>query len=958
MSWSVKTVWVKRSPDGRPQFETHPAASPTALVERAAGTRTFLVTNEVEALRELLADSSAAAVATALDVADLFRFAFPSSSAETAVQMIAPDAPSAAGLWQAWERLLARFSAMPMWALETIELALREAEEPDLAGFFGCCAAEARMQGKACGAWRDTFPAVVASTRAARRVLPSHEDCSPLDEAGVVALLGPDGPMSRVMPDYEPRAGQLEMLRAVVRAFNGAKHLLVEAGTGVGKSVAYLLPAALWARLNDVPVIVSTNTRNLQAQLLDKDLPLVRQVVDATDAGGSGPLRVALLKGRSNYLCLRRLGGLLEHGQFELERSDVRAFARTVAWAVQTPSGDLDELLGGSGMEVGFGARLASLGEECTGRACRFYRRCFLQQARERAAQAHVVIANHALVFADLSAPGTALPPSNVIVFDEAHNLEEAATRHFSIEVTPTRLATLLRRLSRGKGRHAGGVLETLRHQVEKGDFGADAEKRDAVLRLLRDAAVEVVGVQDAGQRLFRALASLSEGATAPRRFKGAAGGAGPVFLASRPSGEGSAATPMSVPVADANGWSAVAGALTGFKETVLRTDAALQALAQSVRLSTDGELSLHEDEALDLDACGVTLRTFALDADFVLGGSETAHVFWVQRARTREKLGEAWAAPLKIGPRLAAELYAKRDTVVFCSATLRVGSQFDFVAGRLGADQIAPERLSVCVAASPFDYPAQCAVLAPTFLPEPGVDGRAYAEQLSALMLEVFILTRGRALGLFTSYEMMRQCAGLLREPLEAEGIRLLVQGESGSRDQITRLFRDGGARVLLGTHSFWEGVDVVGDALSCVVMARLPFAAVGEPIHEARCELAVAEQGSGFAHFSLPSAVIRFRQGFGRLIRHRHDRGVVIVADPRVITRRYSGRFVRSLPCPVEAVADRDALLARVQAVLGDTPAVRTGSTPAFGVHSNRNEEDAHGHRGGQAACGDPVG
>ena len=210
-------------------------------------------------------------------------------------------------------------------------------------------------------------------------------------------------------------------------------------------------------------------------------------------------------------------------------------------------------------------------------------------------------------------------------------------------------------------------------------------------------------------------------------------------------------------------------------------------------------------------------------------------------------------------------------------------------------------------------------AIPAPTFLPEPGADGVVYAEQLSALMLDVFILTRGRALGLFTSYEMMQRCARLLREPLAEEGIRLLVQGESGSRDQITRIFRGGGACVLLGTHSFWEGVDVVGDALSCVVMARLPFAAVGEPVNEARCEQVQREGGQGFLQFSLPTAVIRFRQGFGRLIRHREDRGVVIVADPRLVTRNYAARFRRSLPCEVEVVQEREALLARVQAMLG---------------------------------------
>jgi predicted DnaQ family exonuclease/DinG family helicase len=855
-------------------------------------------------------------------MAELFRFAFPASPAETVPQMLAAvtkNEAGAAGLWQVWEAVSQRFQGMPLWVLETVELLLREVGEAALARLFGQCASRVRDCGRACGAWHEIFPAV--ALRQVKRTLPTHADCSPLDEAVVAGLLQPDGPLSRLMPGYEPRPGQIEMLRGVVRAFNDARHLLVEAGTGVGKSVAYLLPAVLWARLNDVPVVISTNTRNLQSQLLDKDLPLVRQMVESLDGGTQSKLKVALIKGRSNYLCLRRLGALLEHGQYEMDRTEMRSFARTVAWAVQTLSGDMDELGGGSGMDEEFFGQLASLGEECPGRGCRFYRRCFLQKARDSSLQAHVVIANHALVFAEMATPGVALPPAGQIVFDEAHNLEEAATRHFSVEVSYSRLHTLLRRLMRGGGRQAGGVLDVLRRQADKGDLGGAADRRKLLLRQIRQASADVEHVRNGGHNLFRAVYALLAEAKEPRRFQRAAGSPEPGFFCSGGSegGKGRAVVLLPLTAEQRAAWGGVMDAAQAFKQAVAQGDAALQALATALRRNAEGELSLHEDQAVDLEAGAAQMRAFALDVDFVLGGTDEAHVFWAQRARSRERLGEVWAAPLKIGPRLASELYARWSSVIFCSATLRVGNVFDFVAGRLGVDQIPPERLTTCVAASPFRYPEQCAVLAPTFLPEPGADGVVYAEQLSALMLDVFILTRGRALGLFTSYEMMQRVARLLREPLAEEGIRLLVQGESGSRDQITRIFRGGGACVLLGTHSFWEGVDVVGDALSCVVMARLPFAAVGEPIHEARCEQVQREGGHGFLQFSLPTAVIRFRQGFGRLIRHREDRGVVIVADPRLVTRNYAARFRRSLPCEVEVMPEREALLARVQAVLG---------------------------------------
>lgn len=929
MSLAVKAVWVSRAPDGRAGFAAYPlpaaAASAAPQTDRGAAGGVFLLTNDPEALVELADGGALDQSAAVLEVTELFRFVFPASPAETVPQLIAsvtPAPPGAEALWQVWEAIAKRLHSMPLWALETVELLLRETGEAALARCFGGFADAVRRRGKACGVWHDSFPAV--ALRQFQRVVPAHADCSPLEEHAVMALLQPGGPMSRLMPGYEPRPGQIEMMRRVVQSFNGARHLLVEAGTGVGKSVAYLLPAVLWAKLNDVPVVISTNTRNLQSQLLDKDLPLVRQVVEQAGAGVTAENRVvrfALIKGRSNYVCLRRLGGLLEHGQYAMDRAEMRLFARTVAWVVQTQSGDMDELGGGCGMDEGFLSQLASLGEECPGRGCRYYRRCFLQKARDRALQAHVVIANHALVFAEMSTPGVALPAAAQIVFDEAHNIEEAATRHFSIEVSFARLQTQLRRLTRGGGRQAGGVLDVLRRQVELGGLGGSADRRKALLRSLRHVSADVEHVRDSGQALFRAAHGLLGNGKEPRRFQCAADGSAPGFVGAGVADNGKGRVKATLPLTEEQraAWDDVRQASQALRAAVAQADAALQALATDLRKTEEGELALHEDQALDLEAGAAQLRTLALDLDFVLAGSDDAHVFWVQRARVREALGDLWAAPLKIGPRLAKELYANWSSVVFCSATLRVGNMFDFVAGRLGVDQIPPERLTTCVAASPFCYEEQCAVLAPTFLPEPGADGVVYAEQLSGLMLDVFVITRGRALGLFTSYEMMQRCARLLRAPLAEEGIRLLVQGESGSRDQITRIFRGGGACVLLGTHSFWEGVDVVGDALSCVVMARLPFAAVGEPVHEARCEQVQREGGHGFLHFSLPTAVIRFRQGFGRLIRHRTDRGVVIVADPRLVTRNYASRFHRSLPCKVEVVAEREALLARVQSVLG---------------------------------------
>lgn len=909
---SIRTVWVTRHAGHSPAFDVFPPVASAGPVADEA----LYVTNEPLAFEGLFPAGRGGVV----DVMAVHAFAFSQSPAERAEQLFEGGQASAEGLWRVWERMSERLGAMPLWALETIELVLRDLDERPLSRLIGHFAAHVRGEGMRCGNWSDSF--APDARWGERRELPAHADCSPLDVARIASHLLPGGTFARMMPGYESRSGQVEMSRAVTRAFNEGKHLMVEAGTGVGKSIAYLVPAAAWARLNDVPVVVSTNTRNLQSQLIEKDLPLVREAIRAEfGPGDAGVLRVALLKGRTNYFCLRRLAILLEHSQFELERPELRYFAEAVAWSVQTSDGDLDSFAGAGHADAAFLAKLSSTGEECPGRACRYCRRCFLQKARARASFAHVVIANHALVFSESQMPGSALPPYAQIVFDEAHNLEEAATRHLSTEVTQARLNQLLRRLSRGKGRRSGGVLEVLRNHLEKGAVTADAETAKALRRQIRLIRGALDDVQLAARRLFETLYGLVAPGREAARFRCVL--ERDVRLVDEEGGE-----PLPSREVCRGGTFGPCGAewdeqtLTrdkvALKKSVADAAGQLLALAEALRRTSEGELALYGDQAANVEGSAASLRAFAMDVDFVLAGSDAEHVFWAEPVSRSAGTANLFAAPLRIGNALADLLYRQKSSVIFCSATLRVGSSFSYIGKRLGIDLIEPERLFTCVAESPFDYLAQCAVLAPTFLPEPsGATGGGYAEQLSGLMLDVFTRTRGRAMGLFTSYEMMNQVARLLEEPLRETGIRLLVHGVNGTRDQITRLFRAGGACVLLGTHSFWEGVDVAGEALSCVVMARLPFAAVGDPIIEARSEQIDQGGGSSFREFALPQAVIRFRQGFGRLIRTRSDKGVVIVADPRIITKSYGATFRKSLPCPLQKMENLGELLARVEAL-----------------------------------------
>ncbi|MGI6496847.1 MAG: ATP-dependent DNA helicase [Kiritimatiellia bacterium] len=845
---------------------------------------------------------------------ELFRLAFPASTAETIHEMtaelsaggkplLAPpagtDEPRAQLLERACACLARRFQDWPGWALSTVLAIHRELGDTRVAGLLEdvCASMDPEAGAKAPhGDWADTFAPDGPWPPKRRQLAPA--DCTPIDPDAVAAMLDSGGALAESIPGYEPRKAQLDMAKAVAEAFNSGRHLLVEAGTGTGKSLAYLLPAALWSSLNDAAVVVSTNTRNLQTQLVEKDLPRVRRVVNALAKaqGRERTLRTALLKGRSNYLCLRRLEALLDHGIGGMDRPRLRQFARAISWAVSTPDGDLDALVGSAAFDASMAADLCSSGEECHGRSCRHARRCFAQKARNRAQAADVVVANHALVFADMGHPGSILPAYAQVVFDEAHNLEEAATSHFSTELSRFRLRLLLRGIVPMR-RRPGGVLETLRKHVDKRTLAwSDEEARSLrrSLRLLREHGEALLAN---ARNLFDPLAEVLRGSQEQVRFGDAVG----TDFAADP-------------------WPRILSAADELKKDLAQIAGELLALATSLQAGRDSELPLLQGEAGELEGIASMIEEFISDVTSVLAAADPQRVFWVQKSRGRTAEAEAWSAPLEVGEALAEALYKPKASVVFCSATLRMANSFSFLAGRLGLGHIEDERLLACVSPSPFDYMKQCSVMVPAFLPEPvGPDVSGYTEQLAGLLRDLAIRTHGRMLGLFTSIEMMRRCGRLLAGPLRDDGIRLLVQGESGSRDQITRIFRAGGSCVLLGTHSFWEGVDVSGDALSCVVMARLPFPALGDPLVEARCEQLDAMGRNSFASLMLPSAVIRFRQGFGRLIRHRNDRGIVVVADSRIATKGYGGWFRRSLPCPVASIPDREGLLARVEDFFG---------------------------------------
>ena len=719
-----------------------------------------------------------------------------------------------------------------------------------------------------------------------RRVAAETREFQPLDPEAVTALLDPEGPLAQELGHYEYREEQVQMAHAVVQAFNTSHHLLVEAGTGVGKSIAYLVPAILWAVINETPVVVSTNTRNLQAQLVDKDLPFLARALQAE-------FRYAMIKGRRNYLCLRKLLYLFSHADTELERADRLPLASVFVWAAGTATGDLTESIVGARPHLrDLASRITSVAEECRGPDCEQRRRCFLQRARRLAMAADVVVANHAVVFSEMANPmaSPVLPPHRQMIFDEAHNLEDASTSAMSREVSYRRARSVLSRLLRlGPRRRARGLIPSLVWQLRK-DRRVPGEPRAALLEVAAQALQAVQAAEAELPAFFQALSRVLRPGPEPQPCR---------------------IDPERKPAAQ---WEPVEAARLRLLALTGQATRTATALADALARLEDEVRAGFVDFDRELRAAALWLGEFSRDVESVLAALDPGWVCWVEGAPPAQGGAQAWGAPIDVGPLLHQYLYSARDSIVFTSATLTVNGSSGFVRRRLGLEALAPERLDELALGTVFDYARQCLVLVPTFLPEPDEPGRDYAAELSTFLIQLFRRTRGRGLALFTSHEMLRRCAAPLRHGLSGAGVRVFAQGLSGSRESLLQRFRSDPRTVLLGAQSFWEGVDVVGENLSCLVLARLPFAVHTEPVLAARCEAIQAGGGNPFVEYSLPSAVIRFRQGFGRLIRHRTDRGVVVVADRRIVSKRYGEWFRASLPAQVYTCAEPVQMLASV--------------------------------------------
>ena len=663
------------------------------------------------------------------------------------------------------------------------------------------------------------------------------------------------GLVSRSVPGFEERPQQVDMALAVFETLTRGGRLLVEAGTGVGKSLAYLVPAALWAAETGKRVIVSTHTVNLQEQLISKDIPLVHGMLASLGLS----FEYMLLKGRNHYICLRRWKKAYEETRQTTSLVQANEAERAVEGLFDLLSdgswnGDRDSLP--RSVPDSVWSEICSEGDRCMGSKCLQRDACPYQEERKRLEKCHLIVVNHALFAADLAIRAhtqgqTALLPGyEAAVFDEAHHLEDVVRDSLGTEVSPSRLKRLA----------------------------------DDTMRLVSSGSLKSSFTSENARSLRASLDDLVESVSTLLRK-----------AASRAGGPASSASKDRVRLLDPD--------LLGEELPKLLRDFAAE-------IGQWEELDLSDEERFEAQAIKRRYAELAKDVESInrLEGNGDSFVYWSEREEgPRRSQTVLKRMPLEVGPYLREELWSGLPAAVLTSATLSVDSKFDYVRDMLGM-----ESASEMVLGSPFDFREQACLCVPRDSASQDVNSPAFDQYVAEKVLDIVDMTQGRAFVLFTRQSSMEAVAKLVRDKVEERGYPFLMQGEA-PRDALLRRFKELGNAVLFGLDSFWEGVDVPGDALSCVVLAKLPFPAYDDPVTQAREELWKQREISSFTYYMLPTATLKLKQGFGRLIRTKSDRGAVVLLDPRIITRAYGKTILRSLP-PARLTFDLEDVAAAV--------------------------------------------
>jgi DNA polymerase-3 subunit epsilon/ATP-dependent DNA helicase DinG len=685
-----------------------------------------------------------------------------------------------------------------------------------------------------------------------------REQPNPIDPDLVAGIIRPGGNFEVAVPGYEYRPQQEEMLLSVVDAFNAGDHVMIEAGTGTGKSMAYLIPAAFWAVENGRRVVISTNTINLQDQLIHKDIPELQHILPLD-------LRAAVRKGRSNYVCSRIFQQMRHSGPSNPE--EMALFARVLLWLGRTQTGDVAELNLRNAEERLAWSRMNAENTVCTTDHCAA-EGCPLYHAKRQAELAHLVIVNHSLLLSDMANGGHILPDFVDVIIDEAHHLESAVTDGLSFRADKRFLEAILDELTKPRS----GVLHDLVTRVQAAMPRPVAEQFEQMVeKMRRDGQTAVIGLDE----FFTTLSFfLSEFINRRSQF--------------------SQQVRITSATRSQPGYDEVELSWDNLSKLLYRIADGYNKLVGGLNdLQDQFEVEDSEELRAALQSTGRDLEETRANLDQIILQPTDEMIYWVEIFKERISLH---AAPLHIGPLVEQHIFQAKETVILTSATMRTFSPgndegeptFDYMCNRLHAHDV-----NQFAVGSPFDYENSTLLYLVTDIPEPNQPG--YQRYVEEAIIEVAKALGGRTMVLFTAYGQLAQTADAIQEALTAANIVMLAQTSGGSRQQLLEQFKQPGARaVLLGTRSFWEGVDVPGDALQAVLIAKLPFDVPSDPIFAARSETF----DNSFFEYSVPEAILRFRQGFGRLIRRGSDQGVVVVLDKRVITKRYGQMFVDALP------------------------------------------------------------
>jgi DNA polymerase-3 subunit epsilon/ATP-dependent DNA helicase DinG len=689
------------------------------------------------------------------------------------------------------------------------------------------------------------------------RPIESPDEPQALDPEEVASVLEYGGPFSKYFESYEHRPEQVEMLKAVTNALSYGQHLMIEAGTGVGKSFAYLVPSALFATKNNARVVVSTNTINLQDQLIKKDLPNLSAALGLD-------FRFAMLKGRSNYLCPRRLQNLRQYGPRNAD--EMRVLAKILVWQLENESGDRNELNLNGPIEREVWSRMSAEDDACTTETClgREAGTCPFHVAKTSAQSAHILVVNHALLLSDIATGNKVLPEYSYLVIDEGHHLESATTSALSFRLQQYDLERMMKEIGGSNSGTLGRMLTAAHNAVRPSDFGLLQQKvsraTDSAFRLeqLNREFFNVIGHFMQTERENQQQAQSNYSWTLR------------VLPATR----------------TLQLWDEVENAWEQTNQTMTILLKEIEEIHKAVAdIYSDG----HEQMEDPLSDIGNFFRRFS-EAHMNLFGMfskpNNDQIYWLELQPNGNKI-TLNAAPLRIGPMIQENLWHQKASVILTSATLTAHGEYQYLKNTLSADEADTMTLG-----SPYDYESSTLLYVANDIPEPNQHG--YQQALDRAIINTAKATGGRMLVLFTSYAALKKTSQAITNPLAREEIFVYEQGDGASPNALLESFKSTERAVLLGTKSFWEGVDVPGESLSVVFITKLPFDVPNDPIIAARSEL----YEDPFNEYYLPESILKFRQGFGRLIRTASDRGVVAILDRRVLTKQYGRLFLESLP------------------------------------------------------------